>query len=183
MNKPFFSIFNFNIIPQKYTTYPAILVALFTLFNINNIAVANENSCLEAVNNYEKLYQIPTGLLKAVSKVESEYNPLALNDGSIVHNFKAKEEVADKINSLINLGKTNFDVGCIQINYFWHGKNFSSIEEMINIDSNVKYAANLLQDLYKTHKSWLKAVRYYHSNDPIFYKKYSRKIALAWLKE
>lgn len=143
---------------------------------------ANEE-CLVAIDKYEKLYNIPTGLLKAVSKVESEYNPLALNDGLRTHRFKTQKEVIDRISYLIEIGKTNFDIGCMQINYRWHGKNFNSPEEMLDVNRNVRYAASLITALYKDHGSWQAAIRHYHSYEPKFYKIYSKKIALAWLKE
>lgn len=145
-------------------------------------AFANEE-CLIAIDKYERLYNIPTGLLKAVSKIESEYNPLALNDGLKTHKFKTKEEVIDRISYLIQVGKTNFDVGCMQINYRWHSKNFTSPEEMLDVTWNVRYAASLIAGLYKDHGSWQAAIRHYHSYEPKFYKIYSKKIALAWLKE
>lgn len=145
-------------------------------------AFANEE-CLVAIDKYEKLYNIPTGLLKAVSKIESEYNPLALNDGLETHRFKTKEEVIDRISYLIEIGRTNFDIGCMQINYRWHGKNFTSPEEMLDVTWNVRYAASLIAGLYKDHGSWQAAIRHYHSYEPKFYKIYSKKIALAWLKE
>lgn len=145
-------------------------------------AFANEE-CLVAIDQYEKLYNIPTGLLKAVSKIESEYNPLALNDGLKTHRFKTKEEVIDRISYLIEIGRTNFDIGCMQINYRWHGKNFTSPEEMLDVTWNVRYAASLIAGLYKDHGSWQAAIRHYHSYEPKFYKIYSKKIALAWLKE
>lgn len=145
-------------------------------------AFANEE-CLIAIDKYEKLYNIPTGLLKAVSKIESEYNPLALNDGLKTHRFKTKEEAIDRISYLIEIGRTNFDIGCMQINYRWHGKNFTSPEEMLDVTWNVRYAASLIAGLYKDHGSWQAAIRHYHSYEPKFYKQYSKKIALAWLKE
>ena len=44
-------------------------------------------------------------------------------------------------------------------------------------------AASLISGLYKDHGSWQAAVRHYHSYEPKFYMKYSKKIALAWLQE
>ena len=139
--------------------------------------------CLAAITKYERLYKIPTGLLKAVSMVESEYNPFALNDGLKSHNFKTKQEVLDRISYLSEIGKTNFDIGCMQINYHWHSNNFASVEEMLDVTGNVRYAASLIHGLYKTHGTWQAAVRHYHSYEPSIHKQYSKKIALAWLKE
>ena len=115
--------------------------------------------------------------------VESEYNPFALNDGLKSHHFKTKQEVLDRISYLSEIGKTNFDIGCMQINYHWHSKNFTSVEEMLDIAGNVRYAASFIHGLYKTHGTWQAAVRHYHSYEPSIHKQYSKKIALVWLKE
>ena len=54
---------------------------------------------------------------------------------------------------------------------------------MLDVTGNVRYAASLIHGLYKTHGTWQAAVRHYHSNELKFHKPYSKKIALAWLKE
>lgn len=158
------------------------IIVLSTIFCASFASAVAENECLNAITKYEQLYSIPKGLLKAVSKVESAYNPLALNDGLKQHKFKNKQEAIERITYLQSIGKTNFDVGCMQINYRWHYKNFTSVEEMLDVDWNVRYAASHLYGLYKEHESWQIAIRYYHSYDPEIHKKYSKKIAIAWLK-
>ena len=169
------------IIPQKFVQVSSFLAIIFVFTNFS-VAVASEE-CLAEISKYEQLYHIPTGLLKAVSKVESEYNSLALNDGLEQHKFKTRGEVIDRINYLLSIGKTNFDIGCMQINYHWHKQNFSSVEEMLDVSGNVRYAASLIHGLYKQHGTWQTAVRHYHSYEPSFHKQYSKKIALAWLQE
>ena len=170
-----------NIISQK--PLKVSLIITFLLSFSYSFPVSASEECLVAIDKYEKLYNIPTGLLKAVSKVESEYNHLALNDGLKQHYFKNTQEVLDRIIYLKDIGKTNFDIGCMQINYYWHGKNFSSVEKMLEVNGNVRYAASIIHGLYKKHGSWQVAVRHYHSYEPRFYQVYSKKIALAWLKE
>jgi len=170
-----------NIISQKQLKV-SIIITLLATFSYSFPVSASEE-CLIAIAKYEKLYSIPTGLLKAISKVESEHNHLALNDGLKQHHFKNTQEVLDRISYLKDIGKTNFDIGCMQINYYWHGKNFTSIEDMLEVNGNVRYAASIIHGLYKTHGSWQVAVRHYHSYEPKFYQVYSKKIALAWLQE
>lgn len=172
----------YTVILSQINKKVSILLAVFLCFSYNSVAFANQE-CLVAITKYEKLYSIPTGLLKAISKVESEYNPLALNDGLKRHTFKTTSEVVDRISYLLEIGKTNFDVGCMQVNYRWHGKHFISIEEMLDVNWNVRYAASLIKGLYNDHGSWQVAVRHYHSYESKHYIKYSKKIALAWLKE
>jgi soluble lytic murein transglycosylase-like protein len=156
------------------------IIALFSQINYSN---ASENQCENAIIHYEELYQIPKGLLGAISKIESAGNPLALGDGVNIYNLKTKEELLTKVNALIAQAKTNFDVGCMQLNYYWHHKNFTSLEEMVDVKANVRYASSYLFSLYKQENSWHKAVRLYHSRDPNYNRKYSRKVTLAWVLE
>jgi len=169
-----------RIISQKSLQTSLFLAILLNFFYCSTAMAQGE--CIDAIIKYERLYHIPKGLLKAVSKVESEYNPFALNDGLKSHNFKTKQEVIDRISYLVDIGKTNFDIGCMQINYYWHGKNFTSIEGMLDVTGNVRYAASLIHGLYKEHGTWQAAVRHYHSYEPSIHKKYSKKVAYAWLK-
>ena len=171
-----------SIIVSQKSLKVSLILALILSFSMSFSASASEE-CLAAISKYEKLYNIPTGLLKAVSKIESEYNHLALNDGLKSHKFKTDKEVLERISYLKNIGKTNFDIGCMQINYYWHNQNFASVEEMLDVTSNVRYAASIIHGLYKAHGTWQAAVRHYHSYEPKFYQIYSKKIALAWLKE
>lgn len=169
------------IISQKFFY---VLIFLFVIFTVlHPFEGTAQVDCISAITKYEKFYKIPTGLLKAISKVESEYNPLALNDGIKQHKFKTTQEVLDRINYLKEIGKTNFDIGCMQINYHWHGKNFVSTEKILDISENVRYAASLIYGLYKEHGTWQAAVRHYHSYEPSIHKQYSKKVAYAWLQE
>ena len=155
---------------------------IFMIFNAeNSLASQNKDSCQAEIVKYEQIYQIPTGLLASIAKIESGFNPYALNDGERGYFFANKELLIEKANELINAGHTSFDVGCLQLNYGWHGKHFNSISEMINNEANVGYAAKLLSDLYKYQGSWQKAVRLYHSNIAKHHKPYSRKVILAWM--
>ncbi len=44
-------------------------------------------------------------------------------------------------------GMRLIDIGCMQLNYFYHGDRFSSIEHMFDPHLNVDYAARYLKDL------------------------------------
>lgn len=169
------------IISQKSVcAFVFLFVILSVLHPFEGVAQAD---CISAITKYEKFYKIPTGLLKAISKVESEHNPLAFNDGLKKHKFKTPQEVQDRIKYLKEAGKTNFDIGCMQVNYHWHGKHFISTERMLDVSENVRYAASLIYGLYKEHGTWQAAVRHYHSYELSIHKQYSKKVAYAWLKE
>ena len=46
-------------------------------------------------------------------------------------------------------GRTSFDVGCVQINYRWHGHAFPSLEDMFDPEWTATYAAQFLRTLYE----------------------------------
>ena len=60
----------------------------------------------------------------------------------------------------------SFDVGCFQINYYWHGRNFPSLEAMFDPDIGADYAARFLKSLYVERGDWSAAAGAYHSQTP-----------------
>ncbi|RYE27588.1 MAG: lytic transglycosylase domain-containing protein [Sphingobacteriaceae bacterium] len=144
-------------------------------------ASAGNIDFLELISQAETQYSIPQGLLSAIARIESKMNPHALNIGGKSILVSSKEEANYIVNTHLKNSVTNIDIGIMQLNYRWHSKHFSSVEEMLDPILNIKYAAQLMSDLYKQHGSWQAAVRHYHSANPKYHKKYSRQIILAWL--
>ncbi|MGJ0509981.1 MAG: transglycosylase SLT domain-containing protein [Methylocystis sp.] len=60
-------------------------------------------------------------------------------------------------------GESLVDIGCMQINYRYHGKQFASVEEMFDPSRNVDYAARFLSELHKKEGSWTATVARYHA--------------------
>jgi soluble lytic murein transglycosylase-like protein len=60
-------------------------------------------------------------------------------------------------------GETLVDIGCMQINYRYHGRKFASVEDMFDPARNVDYAARFLKDLKRREGSWTAAVARYHA--------------------
>ncbi|MFD1882782.1 hypothetical protein [Paracoccus pacificus] len=69
-------------------------------------------------------------------------------------------------------GRPNVDIGCFQINYRWHGKNFASIAEMFDPLANTRYAARFVQQLHAESGDWRMAAAAFHSKTPGFADKY-----------
>jgi soluble lytic murein transglycosylase-like protein len=133
------------------------------------------------ITSVEQRNRIPRGLLSAIVGVESGFNPTAINIEGKTVTINDKSEAIKTIKNALNQGVTNIDVGIAQINYRWHKDNFKNIEEMLNPDTNIEYAAKLLSSLFKQHGTWHKAIRHYHSANPNHHKQYSRKVVIAWL--
>lgn len=66
-------------------------------------------------------------------------------------------------------GAKLIDLGCMQINHYFHGDQFASPAEMLDPRKNVEYAAAFLARLRTRHETWTMAVARYHAgpnNDP-----------------
>ena len=95
--------------------------------------------------------------------------------------FKTKAEAVKAIKKLQAQGVKSIDVGCMQINLSYHGKAFKSIEDALDPQKNVTYAAKYLKSLYlKKGKDWLKAAMAYHSTTPHKAQRYKKKIVSAY---
>ena len=129
---------------------------------------------------------IPTALLPSIARIESGKKqgelgvrawPWTLNQQGKGMYFENREDALAHLKKAVASGVTNIDVGCMQINYRWHGDQFSSLEEMMDPVANTRYAATFLSNLYKRHKNWEIATRYYHSPKEERGKWYQGKVA------
>ena len=140
-----------------------------------------KNELKRLIAEQEKRNNIPSGLLLAIATVESGSKPYALNIQGKPIIARNKREAVALIHGALAEGITNIDIGVMQLNIRWHRENFGSIEEMLEPKQNIEYAASFLLTLYKKYGDWHKAVRFYHSSTAEYYRKYSRKITLAWI--
>lgn len=172
------------IIPNISLLFKQILLVLsgIILTSSPNAAYsATKDEILELISRAEQENNIPRGLLLAVSKIESNLQPFALNIKGQTILSKDENHALQNIRQALNAGITNIDIGIMQLNYKWHHHNFTSLEDMLKLETNIKYAAELLVKLKQAYGDWHTAVRHYHSLEPKYHKKYSRKIVLCWL--
>ena len=116
---------------------------------------------------------LPEGYLPAISRIESGRQidntrkawPWTLNHSGKGLYFETRAEALAYLKKATQKGRTNIDVGCMQINHYWHGHQFSSLEQMMEPARNIEYAASYLKELYGRHGSWVEAVKHYHSPD------------------
>ena len=112
-------------------------------------------------------YDIPLAVFYAVGLVETGgrngLQPFALNidgrassDATLADGLRSFSAARDKGAKLI-------DVGCMQINYRWHGEHFASVAEMFDPARNVDYAARFLKELKAREGSWTLAVARYNA--------------------
>ena len=146
---------------------------LFILVSTPLSAQSTVRDCEELATQIGQEAGLPQHLLPAIARIESGRSlngkhkawPWALNHAGKGLYFETKTAALDYLRIATAKGRTNIDVGCMQINHYWHGQEFKSLERMIDPFQNVTYAAKFLRQLYKQHGSWADAVQHYHSPD------------------
>ncbi len=112
-------------------------------------------------------YQVPLGILFAVGLTETgiggNLHAFALNlEGNTVYSLN-KEQAIERFNAARAAGMKLIDVGCMQLNYYFHGERFSSVADMLDPHRNVDYAARFLSELKEREGSWTLAVARYNA--------------------
>lgn len=92
--------------------------------------------------------------------------PWTVNIEGKGHYYANKEEAVKAIKEAQARNARSIDVGCMQINLKYHGKEFSSLEDMLDPVKNVRYSAKYLRSLYSANgRDWKKAAKRYHSGN------------------
>ena len=160
------------------------LICLFIYFK-----PAHSNSttdCFNFTEKYGKQFNIPDKLLTSISLVESGIKknnrfiswPWTLNVQGKSKFFDNKNDALDFLKK--NYKNKNIDVGCMQISMKYHMDQFDSLENMLDPDSNVKYAAKFLKKLFFKYKRWNEAISRYHSSVPARKEKYLNRVKNYW---
>ena len=110
---------------------------------------------------------VPLGVLLSVGVTETGHKgvlqPYALNiEGKTVISA-SRQEALDAFIRARKDGKTLIDLGCMQVNHYYHGRNFASVDAMLDPHQNVTYAARFLKRLRESEGSWTMAVARYHA--------------------
>lgn len=130
-------------------------------------AAGDLSVCEREMHAVSKQYGIPLGVLYAVGLTESDGgNGLQ----PYIMNFAGKSVVAPSLDAALARfrkerarGVKLIDLGCMQINHHYHGKEFPSIAAMFDPRRNVDYAARFLMRLKARHQTWTMAVARYNA--------------------
>lgn len=114
---------------------------------------------------------VPLAVLLAITQTETGRSedgvtrpwPWAVNMEGAGHWFDDRQEALSFVEARYQSGARNFDVGCFQINYRWHGEQFASPAAMFDPTENARYAARFLSELYAELGNWSEAAGAYHS--------------------
>jgi hypothetical protein len=153
----------------------------------NNLDSAS--ACLKFTKQKELEHGLPNGLLTSISRVESGRIhgsegllawPWTVNHNGTGLFFDSKDQMISYVEEQVRRGDTRIDVGCMQINLFWHARHFESLASMVDPKNNVEYAANFIKKLKFRHGSLNKAVQHYHNADPERNIPYLEKVLALW---
>ena len=127
--------------------------------------------CDQATHRAARTAGVPLDILLAIARVETGRDqgrglqpwPWTVNVGGDGAFYDDAALALAQASQVLDAGTENFDVGCFQLNYRWHGGAFPSLEAMFDPETNALYAANFLLKLYQSTGSWAQAIGQYHS--------------------
>jgi hypothetical protein len=128
-------------------------------------------SCASAQAPFDAMHtSVDPKILTGIALNESAYNgrawPWTLNVNGRGFFFRTREDAYRAVRYLISKGRSNFDVGIMQINWRYHSKRFSSAWDALAPATNIRVAEDILNENYRLTHSAVKAVAYYHSANP-----------------
>lgn len=143
-------------------------------------------ACLGHIASQEQDKGIPDGLLKSIGFAESGRTvngkrvawPWTVNAQGQGHYFQSKDDAIAFVQELQASGVKVIDVGCMQVNLYYHPKAFASLEDAFDPATNVAYAAKFLTWLEDETDDWDTASRYYHSRTPSLARAYAARLTL-----
>jgi hypothetical protein len=148
---------------------------LIVLMLLSGRAAAMQPSaaCVEAAGVAERTWMLPTDLIRAIGQVESGHYgretgrvpawPWTVNANGSGYWFGSVGEAVAFVKSLQAHGVRLIDVGCFQVDLFYHPAAFASLEQAFDPAANADYAARFLTVLHERTGSWPAAIAGYHS--------------------
>lgn len=139
------------------------------------------SECIPHIIKAELEYGIPSGLLLAISQVESSLQPWAVNlNGKSYYPETRKGAERLLLNKDGTHRKGHTAVGCMQLAVRWHKQAFETSYHMLEPAANVDYGAKFLKSLYKRYGSWKEAIKHYHGGTVLENKVYFTKVKRRW---
>ena len=144
------------------------LVIAIIFFNLTCCLHATpHNYCKKYIKQAARKTGVLPEILWAVAKAESNYGdgpwPWTINVHGKAHYFSSRLQASNFLKTLNKKGKFRIDVGCMQLNWGYHGSFFPNLTKMLKPELNIMYAAYFLKYLYNQTGHWSKALANYHS--------------------
>ena len=149
--------------------------------------------CQAAIQAAERGTIIPDHLLAAIGRVESGRPdprtgqwlpwPWTVNAEGQGLYFATQAEAVAAVQRLQDQGVRSIDVGCMQVNLMHHPQAFATLEQAFDPQTNARYAARFLIQLFHQTADWPKAGALYHSATPEIAADYARRLEAVWPSE
>lgn len=151
-------------------TWRRILVAALFICSAGAAEAAATDTarpCEREMARASRQHGIPLGILYAVGLTETGRRgalyPYALGaEGQTVFARDMVDAMAN-FEAMRAKGIKLIDLGCMQINHYFHGDKFASVRAMFDPAKNVDYAARFLKELKQREGSWTMAVARYNA--------------------
>lgn len=148
-----------------------IIASLMFMLPAQALADADADSCATAAQHAEREFLLPAGLLGAIGRVESGRGrggsswPWTVQANGTGSFFDNRAAALTHIGRLQAQGTKIIDVGCFQVDLFWHLGAFASNDEALDPERNARAAARFLASLHEQTSDWDEAVARYHSSN------------------
>lgn len=146
--------------------------------------------CAQAIAIQERAQAIPKHLLSAIALAESgrkhpstgqatpwPWSVMAEGQGRYL---ATKADAIAEVRGLQARGVRNIDVGCMQVNLYYHGDAFATLDQAFDPVANAAYAGGFLRDLFEASGSWQEAAGLYHSATPEHKNPYQARVVRYW---
>lgn len=138
-----------------------------------SLASGQARLCDDAAARASREVGVPLDLLLSLTRVETgrghggriEPWPWTLNMGGPGSWHDSLGAARAAASAAVAGGRRNIDLGCFQINYHWHGAQFTDLGQMLDPQANARYAAEFLRDLYAELGDWTAAAGAFHSRN------------------
>jgi soluble lytic murein transglycosylase-like protein len=130
-------------------------------------AAAADNPCESQMLAAAARYEVPIAILYAVGLTETgkkdSLQPYALNIEGRAEFYSTAAAALARYEAARAAGARLIDLGCMQINAYYHLQAFPSVADMLVPAENVDYAARFLRQLRQQEGSWTMAVARYNA--------------------
>jgi len=138
------------------------------------IASRDAAICIRAILEAQVRYGIPDNLLLGIGLQEAGTRrdglltvwPWAVNAAGEGRMFDNPEAAMQWVRDKQDADIQSIDVGCMQINLYWHADAFQTLADGFDPTRNVDYAARFLRALFERTGDWEVAAGSYHSLTP-----------------
>jgi len=151
---------------------------------------AQDALCRTAIQAAEPASHLPPHLLAAIALAESGRTmpgtgaivawPWTIDINGVGRMFDSKEAAIAAVQEAQQNGIRSIDVGCMQINLFYHPQAFATLDDAFDPAANVAYAVRFLAVLHQQTGDWPAAIAAYHSATPERGQPYAQHVAALW---